>query len=343
MKPYKELTRRARLSRMRKLARTALKAYGLDAARLDFLQYFANIIYRVDAPAKVWATATSGYYVPKRYLLRIHALSDVDAITSELTWLKAISQEAGLPVPAPVMTLDGHLLITVTTPGIPKGRVVSLMHWLDGRSYHKGLKPKHLSALGKVVAQLHNFSAGWQPPTGFSRPNWDWEALLGGSHFSNDVDELVASMPARFQRPFTEVSIAARRLMEHLGKAPASYGMIHGDLYPENVLYKKGNAYPIDFEDCGYGYWMWDIAIALCEWAWGEDWARMRDAFFDGYDRLRSLPEEQWKQLDLFLAIQFATMVQWASAFLKNDPQRRMEHEQLRDRNGAKLLEYMGI
>jgi Ser/Thr protein kinase RdoA (MazF antagonist) len=267
-------------------------------------------------------------------------MSDADAIASELTWLAALNQQAGLPVPAPVLTPDGKLLTTIITPGMPKGRVVSLMRWLDGRRYRKGLQPKHLTALGQVVAQLHTFSAGWQPPTGFTRPHWDWDSQLGGSMFKHPLEEVVNSIPSKFQQPFQFISQEAKRIMESIGKGPDVYGMIHADLYPENVLFKSGKAYPIDFEDCGYGYWMWDIAIALCEWAWGNEWERMRDAFREGYVHLRRLPETQWAQLDLFVATQFATMVLWSSALLMNDPKRVAEYVPWRESNGNKLLGY---
>jgi Ser/Thr protein kinase RdoA (MazF antagonist) len=158
--------------------------------------------------------------------------------------------------------------------------------------------------------------------------------------FEHSREELVASMPFQFQEPFQIVSQEAKRVMESLGNGPDAYGLIHADLYPENVLYKAGRAYPIDFEDCGYGYWMWDIAVALCQWAWGDEWERMRDAFHEGYSRIRVLPEAQWAQLDLFVATQFATMVLWASAFLKHDPVRVGEYEPWRNDNGQKLLRY---
>jgi Ser/Thr protein kinase RdoA (MazF antagonist) len=128
--------------------------------------------------------------------------------------------------------------------------------------------------------------------------------------------------------------------MESIGKGADAYGMIHADLYPENVLFKAGKAFPIDFEDCGYGYWMWDIAIALSEWAWGKDWERMRDAFWEGYTQIRTLPKTQWTQLDLFVATQFATMVLWSSALLMNDPKRVAEYVPWREDNGNKLLGY---
>jgi len=194
--------------------------------------------------------------------------------------------------------------------------------------------------MGEMVARLHNFSAGWQPPAGFSRFVWDWDSQLGGSMFSYPRAELVASMPAHLQEPFKRVSNQVRYVMETLGQGPDAFGLIHADLYPENVLYKAGLALPIDFEDCGYGYWIWDIAVALCTWAWGNDWERMRDAFREGYAQHRTLPEAQWALLDLFVATQFATMVLWASEFLKHDPMRAAEYEPWRDENGVKLLGY---
>jgi Ser/Thr protein kinase RdoA (MazF antagonist) len=340
MKPFRDLTRRSRLYRLRDLAKEALKVYGMDDARLSFIQYFENIIYRVDTPVNEMTSSTIAPYTPGRYLMRIHATGDAEAIASELTWLAALSQEAGLSVPAPVPTQDGKLLTTIITPGMPNGRVVSLMRWLDGKRIRHGLRPKQLTSLGRAVAQMHTFSAGWEPPPGFNRPHWDWDSQLGGSMFEHSLEELVESMPEKFQEPFQVVSQEAKLVMVALGKESDAYGLIHADLYPENVLFKAGKAFPIDFEDCGYGYWMWDIAVALCLWAWGKDWECLCDAFREGYAQNRTLPEAQWAQLDLFVATQFATMVVWASAFLKHDPQRVAEYTPWRDDNGNKLLGY---
>ena len=326
---------------MRELARAALDAYGMGDGSLLFLQYFGNIIYRVDIPGYDHHRQDDGIYVPNRYILRIHGMCDADAIRSEMTWLAALTREADLPVPAPVPARDGSLLVSLHTETIPKDRVITLMRWLDGRRYQAGLRPKHMHALGEVLARLHAFAAGWQAPDGFSRPQWDWDTMLGGSLFDRRVEELVDHMPLRFREPFLGLSSEARTVMDSLGKGPDAFGMIHADLYPENVLFKAGRAYPIDFEDCGFGFWMWDIAVALCHWAWGSDWERMRDAFHAGYTQNRSLSEYQWSKLDLFVAAQFATMLLWFSEFLINDPKRAGEYEPLRNANGDKLLDYM--
>jgi Ser/Thr protein kinase RdoA (MazF antagonist) len=66
----------------------------------------------------------------------------------------------------------------------------------------------------------------------------------------------------------------------------------------------------------------------------------MREAFLEGYGAIHTLPESQLRHLDLFMATQYATMVLWATARIKNDPARQAEHEELRDQDGEKLLRY---
>jgi Ser/Thr protein kinase RdoA (MazF antagonist) len=341
MRPYHELTRHGRLRRMRALAKAALGAYGLHEARLTFLRYFANVTYRVDGPGPVATGDAASPYVPNRYLLRVLVSNHWDYALGEMTWLAALSHEAGLPVPRPVPTLAGELQTRIATPGLPAGRIVSLMRWVDGRRRTTGLGPRHFRAWGRMVARLHAFAVGWQPPEGFQRYVWDWEGLLGGRGFGNSVEELVASMPGHLQEPFRIVSREGQAVMEGLGKGPDAYGMVHGDMCLDNVLFKAGEVLPIDFEDCGFGYWLWDIAVALEQQPWAEEWFRRRDAFLEGYGQVRTLPESQLEHLDLFVALDSATVVLWASLFLRDDPTRRAEHEAWRDESGGKLLRYL--
>ena len=340
MKPYDQLTRRGQLRRVRQLAETALHHYGLGEARLTFLRYFANVTYRVDLPEYTYPTSQSNPYLPDRYLLRVLLSNDWEFARGEMSWLAALSSEAGLPVPMPVATLDGELLVRVATPGLPSGRIVSLMRWIDGRRRTTGLRPHHYASWGRMVGQLHAFAATWQPPAGFQRYIWDWQGLLGGRGFRYPVEELVESMPQELRGPFWAVSDEVRDAMAALGKEPDAYGMVHGDMYQENILFKGDRVIPIDFEDCGFGYWLWDIAVALEKNPWTESWFRSRDAFLSGYYREHPLPDSQLNELDTFLAADYATSTLWATAFIRDDPARRSEHEAWRNRNGDKLLRY---
>jgi len=340
-RPFRDLTRRERLYRYRDLAKIALQAYGIENAQLSFIQYLANVIYRGDLPCLSTEGDEKGPYVPNRYLLRLHAWDNVPYINSELIWLEALAGEGGLAVQKPILTLNGEFSVKVSSPGIPQGRCATLLGWLDGRKLgEKSIHPKHLNAVGRLVAQLHAFSSGWEPPEAFSRPTWDWDAQLGGRHFHVTLEELIETMPEQFLEPFKITSQKAKDTMASLGTGSDAFGLIHSDIYPENLLFKAGKAYPIDFEDCGYGYWIWDISVALCTWAWKPGRERMRDAFYEGYQAVRTLPAEQWELLELFIATQYATMLIWASAFLKDDPLRSDEHGTWRDESGERLLQY---
>jgi Ser/Thr protein kinase RdoA (MazF antagonist) len=323
------------------LGEVALEKYGMTDAKMTFQHYQGNVIFRVDLPGQEPSKADDGYYVPNRYNLRILTMNNPVFTLSELTWLAALRHEAGLPVPEPVPTLDGELLTTITTPGIPHGRVVSLMRWVDGQQLaEKNLRAHHAKAWGCLVGKLHRFAAGWHPPDDFKRFHWDWDGLLGNGVLRTSVDELVTSMPTEIQEPFKRVSAQIKEIMTALGKDPGAYGMIHADMFLENVLFKGKEPRLIDFEDCGFGHWMFELGIVLAQFRWMTSWPQIRDAFLEGYLEKHSLPDEQLAHLDLFMAAQHATMVIWASAFIKEDPAMIVEHEAWREREADKLLRY---
>jgi Ser/Thr protein kinase RdoA (MazF antagonist) len=340
MKTYKELTRLGRLRRLRILAEKALEEYGLSGAKLTYTHSEGNVIFRVDVSGPQQKENGVSPYVPNRYNLRLLATNDAQMVNSELTWLKALSQEAGIPVPEPIPTLKGELITKIITPGVPQGKLVSLMRWMDGRILTKGFTPKHLKSWGEVTAQMHNFSASWKPPKGFQRPHWDWHGQLGGRDFRNPYDKILETIPKKYYEAFNEISAKSKKMMESLGKGKDAYGMIHADLFPENVIFKGGQARLIDFEDCGYGYWMWDIGMALHPWAWTEKWDEMREAFLAGYTQIQPIPDSQLQHLDLFIAAHHATMVIWASAFILHDPTLTNEYEEWRTEDGDRLLRY---
>jgi len=62
------------------------------------------------------------------------------------------------------------------------------------------------------------------------------------------------------------------------------YGLIHADLgVGANVLFWHGQPRPIDFDGSGFGYWMYDVAVALAHLAGSTEYYRYRDALLEGY------------------------------------------------------------
>jgi Ser/Thr protein kinase RdoA (MazF antagonist) len=318
MIPYEDLTYLGRVRRMRRLAGEALKAYGLAGARFRFVLQAGNTLYRVYDPNPDPGKAGNGLFEEGQYLLRIHypPYQTAEAIELELAWLTAMRREAGLPVQEPVPTLDGRLLTQVSIPGVPGERNCSLLRWLKGRYLTKGIGPRHYRAQGRLMAQLHNHAARWQPPPGLSKRHWDWAGFfedVEGTYLT--ASEIWPLIPRPYVEPFQAVTREVGRVMDAWGRGRDVYGLIHADLgLDANLLFWGSEARAIDFDDSGFGYWVYDLAIALEHCREDADYPRFREALLEGYAEFRTLPQAQLDQLDLFLAAWDVYLSLWAAA-----------------------------
>jgi Ser/Thr protein kinase RdoA (MazF antagonist) len=321
MKAYEELTRRGRLRRVQSVAYAALNAFELTDARLRLLVDAGNILYRVSAvdPAPI----EGSLYVANRYLLRLHwpGYQGGCAVDSELKWLRALS-EAGLPVPQPIATAEGDLSVEIAVPGVPGTRRCSLLRWVKGRMVEKCVRPWHLKAIGSLIARLHDHASSWSLPSGFVRRHYDRNGLGGddtGTRYT--AGEVWSRIPRRYFGAFQEVTTRVEQVMEEWGKGPDVYGLIHADLGTKaNVLFHGREARPIDFDDGGFGYWVYDLAMPLADWEGEAVWPVYRDALLLGYREKRSIPEEQLDQLELFQAAIRAMEIFWGTTGIMRRP-----------------------
>jgi len=331
VKPFEELTYLGQIRKLRQVARAALDAYGLNHARLKFITRSENTTFRVDAPSSAPVKAADELYVDGRYLLRIHrpGYQTAASITSELEWLSALRCEAGIAVPEPVPTLIGEWLAEVAVPGVPGPRTCSLLRWVKGRLLRQRFRLSHFRALGRLMAQLQHHVAHWKPPTGFTRRRWDWEGLFGDdAGFNLAASEVWDLLPQPTYASFKTVADQVRQVMDEWGEGADAFDLIHADLSlgeAENVLFFDGEARPIDFDDCGYGYWVYDFATSLCHWREARQWHRIRDALLGGYAETQPLPEEQLAHLDLFMAARQVSEILWAIDLAQTNPDFREE------------------
>jgi Ser/Thr protein kinase RdoA (MazF antagonist) len=327
VKPFQELTHLGQMRRLRGLARRALADYGLAEARLQLLRRAGNTVYRVTEPRIPAVGPLDGIYLPGRYLLRVHqpGYQTAGEIASELAWLAAMCGEAHLPVPAPLPTLDGRPLTQVSTPGIPDGRHCSLLRWVRGRFLTGTVRPEHYRAQGRLMGALHTFAAGWAPPAGFTRSGYGWDTLFGDGVLAGlTAAEVWSSLPQEYAESFQAVAERMWHVMEAWGQGPDVYGLIHADLGVDaNVLFWRGEARAIDFDDSGFGYWMYDLALSLEHCREEADYPRYRDALLDGYAEVRSLPQAQLAQLELFMAAVYVYLGLWSAGVAQGNPAAR--------------------
>ncbi len=343
MKPFQELNYRGKVRRLRKQAQAALEPYGLSQASMKFLSYSGNTHYQVDTSKCAPPELDDGRYWENHYILRLHQprYQTLDAIRSELLWLKALLQDTDLVVPEPMRNAEGELVTITDVSGLPKPQYATFLRWVKGRKTPKQLCEDHYKALGRVAAQLHNHSTHWRPPKGFTRIHYDWEGLFSDAGlFEIPAAEIWASIPKRYQDPFVKVIDHVRDVMDKLGKTSDVYGLIHADLCLDvNMLWYRGEIRPIDFDDSAYGYWIYDLAISLAEVQDDEIRHRFQNALLDGYSEIRSMPPSQWKHLDLFIGAWHATAMLYAINAWLAQPRFREWSTRWRDQEGEYLIQ----
>jgi len=302
------VSRRAEIVRLRRLAATSLDAYELDDPRIALVAHRENTTFRV-------STATGC-----EYLLRIHrphrhgrAVDSAAAVRSELEWLVDLRDNTSLAVPKPVRTVAGELTTTCMADDVDGSRVCSLLAWMSGRNRTKSARPVHLRRVGETLAQLHEHGDVWRPPDGFVRIRWDREAFFGNTLLYGDVDaaDCWELLPPKLRSDFERVAEAVGEIMRRLGEGPDVFGLIHADAHLDNVLFDAGRACLIDFDDCGFGYRMYDVAVALWEYRHRDDYPEFRSAFVSGYTRHRPLTDEQMQLLDAFIAAREVAFGLW--------------------------------
>ena len=226
-------------------------------------------------------------------MLKIHEPGDASLaeIRSEMQWLAALVEETDLLVPRPVPTLDGQWVTEVGADGLDQPHPCRLMRWVPGRMFGRGLRLVHFSRLGELVAALHNHSSTFHPPEGFQRRRWD-VATLRERLALIDGAAREGLLPAEQFDVFCRAAQAGEAMMRDLDGQPGAFGLIHGDLGYSNNLFHGGRAGAIDFEMCGFGYYLCDLAELL----WGVQHVRhfpqIWEALFAGYRRVRPFPQD---------------------------------------------------
>jgi Ser/Thr protein kinase RdoA (MazF antagonist) len=302
------VSKRAQVARIRRTAVQALTHYPIDEPRLTFITHGENTTFRVDSPGG-------------RFLMRVHrpnrhgrGVDSRTAVGSELAWLTALQADTDLSVPTPIRTRHGEW----TT--VADGLVCSVLGWQNGRVQSANPRPVHFRRLGGILARLHNHASTWTPPSGFVRMRWDWETFFGNTMEYGGVPAAGCwdLLPTPVRTQFDEIARRMRTVMADLGSNPDTFGLIHADLHLENALFEGDAVRLIDFDDCGFGYWQYDLAVPLGEYRSHADHPAIRTALLDGYTEHRELPD--LTHLDNFIATRDVAFGLWYAGMAQINP-----------------------
>ena len=283
-------------------AREALAAFGVEARTVELAARSENITFKVEAPGGPYA-------------LRLHrpGYNSLPELISERVWTRALT-EAGFAVPVGLRTADGADYVAVTLEG-GEVRQAGLTRWTTGEVLAGQIEDDPdpaawFARLGAIAAGLHTHSAAWTPPPGFTRRVLDADGLMGPEPDWGPFWEHAALTPGE------QALMAAARAKLHgaltaLPRDSASWGMIHADLHHGNLLIAGDALSVIDFDDAAFGWYLYDLAVALTHYQRREDYSVLQGALLAGYRSRRALSAEDEARLAMFLLVRRLAVIGW--------------------------------
>jgi Ser/Thr protein kinase RdoA (MazF antagonist) len=307
-------------ARLEPVARRALAEWDVAPdARLTLLNVSENATYAVDDPA-------SG----ERTVLRVHrhGYHDAAEIESELTWLDALREQAGIRTPRVLTTKDGRRLLALHEGGAAPPRYAVHFEWLPGvepTPSDEGLAGS-FEYLGAITARMHDHVRTWTPPAGFARFAWDYEGSFGSVARWGRWQDGVAVGEAE-REVLGRLDDTVRTRLAAFGDGPARYGLVHADLRLANLLVDGDQTYVIDFDDCGWSWFLYDFGAAVSFFEHDPRIPELTDAWVRGYRAVRTLSAEDEAEIATFVMMRRLLLVAWIGSHSGTDLARSMGAE----------------
>lgn len=273
----------------------------------------------------------------KKAVLRIHRPNYQTSlgILSELKWMAFLFQQ-GIQTPEPIKNKCGQY-ITPTTNNLH----ATMITWIAGESLHT-LHEKHPGdspaidkiyyRLGEVIADIHNATDSFEIPAEFERSSWDIKGFLGtnplwGRFWENPV---LTKVEKKFLLDLKSKLIT--RLEQFLDDG-ADYGLIHADVISENVLVADGQPTIIDYDDSGFGFRMYDLAVPMYRFYPSHSYTRLAGLLEKGYQEKRTLPDNFSNLLNIFVLLRRLAILGWVV------PRKAPKEIETRSRDNFRVIE----
>lgn len=216
----------------------AAALYGATSADLASLGAFESDVY---------AFKLNGQGAVLKVMAPTHRSAPM--VQAEVDWLLALGS-AGVPVAAPLPAVSGRFVEEL--PGESDASVVVAYRRAPGAlTRPPDWTPARLEAWGELLGRLQAHSRAYVAP-GPRRPT-----LLQQTYLARAAE--IAQGDERFVAAATKLLERARPLLDISGDA----GLIHADLHHGNLLLAGEAWTAIDFDDCAYGSYAFDLTMPL--------------------------------------------------------------------------------
>ncbi|MGH7771228.1 MAG: homoserine kinase [Candidatus Binatia bacterium] len=216
-----------------------------------------------------------------RFFIKIDEVKSEVEVKQELELIFYLKRQ-GCPCPQPIKSKKGKYHHEF------HGKHLSVSRYIDGADLSlEALTPSHLEILGHALANLHLIGRGYKKGI---------DNRFGFTKIVGIYRDVRRHLPPHLKNIIRvlddEVTYLENYLDNNLPK-----GIIHGDLFPDNVKFKGSRlAGIIDFEAACRGKFIYDLATAvnaLC-YVGGRYRIDRFEALITGYETLRPLSLPEW-------------------------------------------------
>ena len=206
----------------------------------------------------------------------INSIDDLDFFLSLMNYLSS----KGIKCPIPIENSKSNYV------GEIKSKPAALLTFIDGKST-LNIKKDHTFEVGKVLAEMHLNTRDF-PLEKINDLSVDgWEKLLIKN--KNKIDKFEKNLYKKIE---DKIIIIRKKWPKDLPS-----GVIHADLFPDNVLFKDGKVSGlIDFYFSCTDYFTYDLCICINAWCFNYKNEFQIDLFqnlLKGYQSIRKLEEEE--------------------------------------------------
>jgi len=233
-------------------------------------------------------------------------------IRSELEWIEALRREDVVTTPPPLPRQGGERIAAFDQDG--ETRHVVAFALAPGREppADHSLEPG-FERLGAISARLHDHVRRWERPAGFVRKTWRFETMLGDKPLWGDW-RAALGLAAEGKAVLEKTAAVLEKKLAAYGEGEDRFGLVHADLRLANLLVEGDRTTVIDFDDCGFSWFVYDFAAAISFIEEEPFIPALADAWVRGYRTVAPLGEEHVAMIPTFIMLRRMLLTAWIAS-----------------------------
>lgn len=249
-----------------------LSRYQIDVKSAVSINYEYNATLKVEA--------TDG----RLFALRINTNSPrtPENLRAEIAFVRFLAEDGRVKVPHPIENIDGDFYTSILHDASGRMFHCVLYSWILGEELEDEPTDEQLYALGAAMATMHLVAPGFTLPDGSVLPTFDDPLWWTEDFLLSEKSVLETEARDLISRALSAIKSGVAKYYEN-----AAPRIIHADLHGGNVLWHEGGLSVIDFDDCGLGLPLQDLATAI----YYLDTPEQDAAFRRGYESIAPIPE----------------------------------------------------